>query len=104
MTATQTTVLKRFTLAPVVKGLLIYNSLPEPFQLKTYAQMYQAFSHQGLKRGNDCWLTIEGECMRLKQAGQLTQDPAHFREQSEAWLAGVLGEEAAGFVVDRPRG
>ena len=35
---------------------------------------------------------------------QLTEGSAHFREQAEAWLAGVLGEEAAGFVVDRPRG
>ena len=35
---------------------------------------------------------------------QLTQGSAHFREQAEAWLADVLGEEAAAFVVDRPRG
>ncbi len=35
---------------------------------------------------------------------QLTQGTAHFREQSEAWLADVLGEEAAALMVDRPRG
>ena len=27
---------------------------------------------------------------------QLTQGSAHFREQAEAWLADVLGEQAAG--------
>ena len=37
-------------------------------------------------------------------ARQLTQGSAHFREQAEAWLAGVLGEEAAALMVDRPRG
>ena len=35
---------------------------------------------------------------------QLTQGSAHFREQSEAWLAEILGEEAAALMVDRPRG
>ncbi|MDA7492638.1 hypothetical protein N8510_00930 [bacterium] len=35
---------------------------------------------------------------------QLTQGTAHFREQAEAWLADVLGEEAAALMVDRPRG
>ena len=35
---------------------------------------------------------------------QLTQGSAHFREQAEAWLADVLGEEAAALMVDRPRG
>ena len=64
--------------------------------------MYHAFSHQGLKRGNERWLTIEGECMRLRQAGQLTQGSTHFREQAEAWLADVLGEDAAALMVDRP--
>ena len=52
--------------------------------------------------------------MRLSQADQviltkmierqLTQGSAHFREQAEAWLADVLGEEAAALMVDRPRG
>ena len=37
-------------------------------------------------------------------ARQLTQGSAHFREQAEAWLADVLGEEMAAFMVDRPRG
>jgi len=37
-------------------------------------------------------------------ARQLTQGTAHFREQAEAWLADVLGEEAAALMVDRPRG
>ena len=66
--------------------------------------MYHAFSHLGLTRGNDCWLTIGGECMRLRQAGQLTEGSPHFREQAEAWLADVLGEDAAALMVDRPRG
>ena len=35
---------------------------------------------------------------------QLTQGTPHFREQAEAWLADVLGEEAAALMVDRPRG
>ena len=35
---------------------------------------------------------------------QLTQGTAHFREQAEAWLAEILGEEAAALMVDRPRG
>ena len=35
---------------------------------------------------------------------QLTEGSAHFREQAEAWLADVLGEEAAALMVDRPRG
>ena len=35
---------------------------------------------------------------------QLTEGTAHFREQAEAWLADVLGEEAAALIVDRPRG
>jgi len=35
---------------------------------------------------------------------QLTQGSTHFREQAEAWLADVLGEEAAALMVDRPRG
>jgi len=35
---------------------------------------------------------------------QLTQGTAHFREQAEAWFAGVLGEDAAALMVDRPRG
>ena len=35
---------------------------------------------------------------------QLTQGSAHFREQSEAWLAEVLGEDAAALMVNRPRG
>ena len=35
---------------------------------------------------------------------QLTQGSAHFREQAEAWFAGVLGEEPAALMVDRPRG
>ena len=52
--------------------------------------------------------------MRLSQADQLiltkmierqlTQGSAHFREQSEAWLADVLGEQAAALMVDKPRG
>ena len=52
--------------------------------------------------------------MRLSQADQLiltkmierqlTQGSAHFREQAEAWLADVLGEEPAALMVDRPRG
>ena len=52
--------------------------------------------------------------MRLSQADQLiltkmmarqlTQGTAHFREQSEAWLAEILGEEPAALMVDRPRG
>ncbi|MDB4540540.1 hypothetical protein N9250_02505 [bacterium] len=33
-----------------------------------------------------------------------TQGTAHFREQAEAWLADVLGEEAAALMVERPRG
>ena len=37
-------------------------------------------------------------------ARQLTQGSPHFREQSEAWLADVLGEEPAALMVDRPRG
>ncbi len=90
--------------ALVVTGSLTSSSLQEPLPLKTHAQMYQASSHQGLTGGNECWVTIEGECMRLRQAGQLTQGTAHFREQAEAWFAEVLGEEAAAFVVDRPRG
>jgi len=35
---------------------------------------------------------------------QLTQGFPNFREQAEAWLADVLGEEAAALMVDRPRG
>ena len=35
---------------------------------------------------------------------QLTQGSAHFREQAEAWLAEVLGEDAAALMVNRPRG
>ena len=35
---------------------------------------------------------------------QLTQGSPHFREQAEAWLADVLGEEAAALMVVRPRG
>ncbi len=35
---------------------------------------------------------------------QLTQGTAHFREQAEAWLAEILGEDAAALMVDRPRG
>ncbi len=35
---------------------------------------------------------------------QLTQGTAHFREQAEAWLAEVMGEEVAALMVDRPRG
>ena len=31
---------------------------------------------------------------------QLTQGTAHFREQAEAWLADVLGEDAAALMVD----
>ena len=52
--------------------------------------------------------------MRLSQADQLirtkmierqlTQGTAHFREQAEAWLAEVMGEEVAALMVDRPRG
>lgn len=37
-------------------------------------------------------------------ARQLTQGTAHLREQAEAWLAEVLGEEAAALMVERPRG
>jgi len=35
---------------------------------------------------------------------QLTQGSAHFREQSEAWLAEILGEDVAALMVDKPRG
>ncbi|MDA9934383.1 hypothetical protein N9B88_01320 [Rubripirellula sp.] len=35
---------------------------------------------------------------------QLTEGTAHFREQAEAWLADVLGEEVAALMVERPRG
>ncbi len=35
---------------------------------------------------------------------QLKHGSAHFREQSEAWLAEALGEEVASLMVDRPRG
>ena len=35
---------------------------------------------------------------------QLTQGSAHFREQAEAWLANILGEDAVALMVDRPRG
>jgi len=34
----------------------------------------------------------------------LVEGSAHFREQAEAWLADVLGEEAAALMVDRPCG
>ena len=65
--------------------------------------MYHAFSHQELGAWQRC-LEAGGECMRLRKAGQLTQGSAHFREQAEAWLAEVLGEDAAALMVDRPRG
>ena len=35
---------------------------------------------------------------------QLTQGSPHLREQAEAWLADVLGEDAAALMVERPRG
>ena len=35
---------------------------------------------------------------------QLTQGSPHFREQAEAWLANILGEEAAALMVERSRG
>ena len=35
---------------------------------------------------------------------QLTQGSAHFREQSEAWLAEILGYDVAALMVDKPRG
>ena len=33
---------------------------------------------------------------------QLTRGSAQFREQAEAWLADVLGEDAAALMVNRP--
>ena len=37
-----------------------------------------------------------------KQA--ISENSPNFREQAEAWLAEVVGEEMAAFMVDRPRG
>ena len=75
--------------------------------------MYHAFSHKELQAWERCKEFGE-DFTRLSQADQLiltkmierqlTQGSAHFREQAEAWLADVLGEEAAALMVDRPRG
>ena len=75
--------------------------------------MYHAFSHKELQAWQRCQEFGE-DFTRLSQADQLiltkmlerqlTQGTAHFREQAEAWLAEVLGEEAAALMVDRPRG
>ena len=74
--------------------------------------MHHAFSHQGLKAWERC-KEVGEDFTRLSQADQviltkmierqLTQGSPHFREQAEAWLAGVLGEEAAALMVERPR-
>ena len=56
--------------------------------------------------GEDFTRLIQADQFTLTKmmARQLTQGTAHFREQAEAWLADVLGEEMAAFMVDRPRG
>ena len=43
-------------------------------------------------------------CPIAKKKPAVTQGTAHFREQAEAWLAEVLGEEAAALMVERSRG
>ncbi len=75
--------------------------------------MYHAFSHKELQAWQRCQEVGE-DFTRLSQADQLiltemierqlTQGTAHFREQAEAWLAEVLGKDAAALMVDRPRG
>ena len=105
--------LKTFMPAQVVKGLFTNKRLSQRPPPKTHAQMYHAFSHQELQAWQRCKEFSE-DFTRVSQADQLnltkmierqlTQGTAHFREQAEAWLADVLGEEAAALVVDRPRG
>jgi len=75
--------------------------------------MYHAFSQQEFQAWQRCKEFGE-HFTRLSPADQLiltkmierqlTQGTAHFREQAEAWLADVLGEDAAALMVDRPRG
>ncbi len=65
--------------------------------------MYLAFRHQALKAW-DRSKEVDEDFMWLSQPDQLTEGSPHFREQAEAWLADVLGEEAAASMVDRPRG
>ncbi len=70
-------------------------------------------TQQEIEAGERC-KEVGEDFTRLSQADQvilpkmierqLTQGSAHFREQAEAWLADVLGEEAAALMVERPRG
>ena len=70
-------------------------------------------THQEIEAWERCQEVGE-DFTRLSQADQLiltkmierqlTQGNPHFREQAEAWLAEVLGEDAAALMVNRPRG